>query len=474
MKLAELLTPKRKGKSDFNALYMIKTRKLKTMDTRTIHQLIPTSSIDHTPHVVIVGGGFGGFQVAKGLAKAPVKITLVDARNFHLFQPMLYQVATGGLAPSEIVAPLRAVFRRQENLDVQLAHVTGVEPDTQEVLLEDGGALHYDYLILATGATNNYFGHQEWQRYAPGMKSVNEALTIRRMLLSAFEKAEFEPDEQKCRALLTFVLVGGGPTGVELAGAMAELAHQSLKGDFRRIDPSMARIVLVQGPKRILPSFPASLANKAAQKLRSMGVEIKTGTHVKDVKADYVMIGDERFPSENVIWTAGVKASPAGQWLHANVDHDGRVKVQPDLSVAGHPNIFVIGDTAYLEQGGKPLPGLAPVAMQEGKYVARLIGRRLTGKPASQRFHYFDKGTMATVGRSFGIVDIGPLRFTGFLAWLTWIFIHILFLITFRNRVLVMLQYAWTYLTYRRGAEVILPTHPLPSPDVAEQRRRGA
>ncbi len=434
------------------------------MSTQTTSIDVPAS--DQTlpaqgkPGVVIVGGGFGGFQAAKALAKAPVDVTVIDKHNFHLFQPMLYQVATGGISPSDIAVPLRATVHRQQNLDVLLGCVSGIDMNEQQVLLDDKRTLHYDYLILATGATNNYFGHQEWQQYAPGMKSMNEALLIRRMLLSAFEAAEFEPDEQKCRALLTFVLVGGGPTGVELAGAMAELARQSLKGDFRRIDPGMARIVLVQGHDRILPSFPSSLARKAAKKLRQMGVEIRTGVHVKDVRSDGVLIGDEHFPCENVIWTAGVKASPAGQWLNAETDHDGRVKVRPDLSVPGHENIFVIGDTAYVERKGKPLPGLAPVAMQEGNYVARLIGDRIAGKTNQTRFRYFDKGTLATVGRSFGLVNIGPVRFAGLLGWLTWLLVHILFLITFRNRVLVTLQYAWTYLTRQRGAEIILPTTP--------------
>lgn len=437
------------------------------MDTQTTRRDVPTSDLalpaHGRPRVVIVGGGFGGFQAAKALAKAPVDVTVIDRHNFHLFQPMLYQVATGGISPSDIAVPLRAVVHRQQNLDVLLGCVSGIDVNEQQVLLDDKRALHYDYLILATGATNNYFGHQEWQQYAPGMKSMNEALLIRRMLLSAFEAAEFEPDEQKCRALLTFVLVGGGPTGVELAGAMAELARQSLKGNFRCIDPGMARIVLVQGPDRILPSFPPALARKAAKRLRQMGVEIRTGVHVKDVKPDGVMIGDEHFPCENVIWTAGVKASPAGQWLNAEADHDGRVKVRPDLSVPGHDNIFVIGDTACVERKGKPLPGLAPVAMQEGKYVARLISNRIAGKASATRFRYFDKGTLATVGRSFGLVNVGPVRFAGFPGWLAWILVHILFLITFRNRVLVTLQYAWTYLTYQRGAEIILPTTP-PTP----------
>ena len=410
------------------------------------------------PHVVIVGGGFGGLQAAKALGKLgeKVKVTIIDHNNFHLFQPMLYQVATGGLSPSDIVNPLRAVLHQQDNTEVLMAEVKGVDTQKQCVQLDEQN-IPYDYLILATGASSNYFGHPQWEHLAPGMKSINDALTIRRMVLSAFEAAEREPDEEKQRALLTFVLVGGGPTGVELAGAIADLAHLSLRSDFHHIDPSKARIMLVQGPSRILPQFPASLAAQAARKLHHMGVEIRTGKHVKNVTSEGVMIGDEHFAAKNVIWTAGVKASAAGTWLQAKTDHDGRVEVQPDLTVPSHSNIFVIGDTALVRQNGKPLPGLAPVAMQEGTYVASVIANREAGKASQPPFHYFDKGTLATVGRAYGLVDIGPIRFAGFLGWLTWMLVHIMFLINFRNRVLVTLQYAWTYLTYQRGAEVILP-----------------
>ena len=449
------------------------------MDVETTHTTT-TQSVENTgtgerplanaPHVVIVGGGFGGLQAAKAFGrqgkteKALVKVTMIDHNNFHLFQPMLYQVATGGLAPSNIVTPLRAVVHTYENIEVLMAEVKGVDTEKQQVLL-DNQQVHYDYLLLATGATSNYFGHPEWAKRAPGIKSINDALTIRRMVLSAFEAAEREQDEQKQRALLTFVLVGGGPTGVELAGAIAGVAHQALRGDFKHIDPSKARILLVQGHGRILPQFPASLATQAARKLKTMGVEIRTGVHVKNVTPEGVMIGDEHFAAENVIWTAGVKASPASTWLQAESDHDGRVKVQPDLSVPGHSNIFVIGDTAYVEQNGKPLPGLAPVAMQEGSYVASVIEDRVAGKTPRKQFHYFDKGTLAIVGRAFGLVDIGPIRFAGFLGWLTWLLVHIMFLINFRNRVLVTAQYAWTYLTYQRGAEVILPADNVRSPE---------
>lgn len=417
-----------------------------------------------TAHVVIVGGGFGGMQAAKALGKRAVQVTVIDRNNFHLFQPMLYQVATAGLSPADIANPIRAILESQQNTGVLMAEVTGLDLQAQEVLLGEDQAIHYDYLILATGATSNYFGHPEWQQLAPGLKTINDALAVRRLVLSAFEAAEREPDEQKRRALLNLVLVGGGPTGVELAGALGELAQQSLKGNFRHIDPSMARIVLVQGPKRILPSFPASLAKQASKKLQQLGVEIKTGVHVKEVRDDGVMIGDEHLATENVIWTAGVKASPAGAWLHADTDRDGRVKVQSDLTVPGHSNIFVIGDTALVEQNGKHLPGLAPVAMQEADYVASVVAGRVAGKTHLQPFHYVDKGTLATVGRGFGIVDIGPLRFAGLFAWLTWLFVHILFLIGVRNRILVFLQYAWTYFTFQRGTRVILPGDTIRNP----------
>jgi NADH:ubiquinone reductase (H+-translocating) len=409
------------------------------------------------PHVVIVGAGFGGLEAAKALGHLPVEVTVIDHNNFHLFQPMLYQVATAGLAPSDIATPIREVLRKQQNTGVLMAEVVGIDTEEQQVLLQDDKAMHYDYLILATGATSNYFGHPQWAHIAPSMKTLDEAVAVRRLVLSAFEAAEREPDEEKRKALLTFVLVGGGPTGVELAGALAELTHQALKGNFRHIRPDHTRIVLVQGGQQILKGFPASLAQQSEQKLRQMGVEVIKGVHVEEVNEHGARVKDEFIETENVIWTAGVKASPAGTWLHAAVDHDGRVKVQPDLTVPGHDTIFVIGDTALVTQRGKPLPGLAPVAMQEGRYVASVIGDRIAGKEQHSPFHYFDKGTLATVGRSFGVVAIGPLRFTGLLAWWIWLLVHILFLIGTRNRLIVFLQYAWYYITWQRGARVILP-----------------
>ncbi len=437
-----------------------------TIDTTHENQVKDTEhkgqkETEHQPRVVIVGAGFGGLQAAKSLKDAPVQVTVIDSNNFHLFQPMLYQVATAGLSPADIASPVRQILQKQENTEVLMAEVTGVHVAEQRVLLHEQ-SLPYDYLILATGATSNYFGHDEWRTMAPSLKSIDDAMSVRDKVLLAFEAAEREPDEEKRKAQLTFVLVGGGPTGVELAGAIAELTHQAFAGQFRHIHPSSARIILVEGKNRIMPSFPASLTKKATAKLNAMGVEIRTGVHVKQVKPDGVMIGDQHVTTQNVIWTAGVKASPAGQWLDAHVDHDGSVKVQPNLTVPNHNNIFVIGDTALALQNGKPLPGLAPVAIQEAQYVASVITDRIAGKEHPQSFRYFDKGTMATVGRSFGVVDIGFLHFTGTLAWFTWLLVHILFLIGIRNRLLVFVQYAWSYFTHQRGARIILPEHKAP------------
>ena len=407
------------------------------------------------PRVVIVGAGFGGLEAAKALRHAPVQITMIDRWNHHLFQPMLYQVATAGLSMEDISAPIRRIFHRQANASVLMAEVTGVDVQGQRVLTA-AQAIPYDYLVLATGASSNYFGHEEWKQLAPGLKSLQEALVLRRQILGAFEVAENEPDPALRQALLTFVLVGGGPTGVELAGAIAELAHRALARDFKRIHPAAARIVLVEGEPRIIPSFPATLTRKARRKLEQLGVEVRTGVHVTAISREGVMIGKDALPAKNVIWTAGVKASSAGTWLSADVDHAGRVKVAPDLSVPSHPNVFVIGDTACVQHHGKPLPGLSPVAMQEGRYVAKTIGARIAGRALSP-FQYHNKGTLATVGRAFAVVDIGPFRFTGLLAWLTWIVVHIFYLIGFRNRLLVLIQYAWAYLTFQPGARIIVP-----------------
>lgn len=408
------------------------------------------------PRVVIVGAGFGGLTAAKALGKVPVRVTVIDRSNHHLFQPMLYEVATAGLSIEDISAPIRSILRRQRNTEVLMDEVIGVDLQGQQVLTPDQ-AIPYDFLILATGASSNYFGHEGWKLLAPSLKSLHDAMVIRRNILRAFEAAEKETDPERLKALLTFVLVGGGPTGVELAGAIAELAHQALSRDFRRINPASTRIILVEGEPRIIPTFPATLARKARQKLLQFGVEVRTGVRVTDVNPDGVRIGDEYIAAKNVIWTAGVKASPVGEWLGAEIDRAGRVKVGADLSVPGHPNIFVIGDTARTMQGGKPLEGLCPVAIQEGHYVAKVVADRVAGKVHTRPFHYFDKGTLATVGRSFAVADIGPLHFTGLLAWLTWIAVHIYYLIGFRNRLLVLIQYAWAYFTFQAGARIIPP-----------------
>ena len=415
------------------------------------------------PHVIIVGGGFAGLQAAKALEKQAVQVTVLDQNNFHLFQPMLYQVATAGLSPSDIATPLRTILDKQQNTDILMATVTAIDTQGQHVIMDNHQALHYDYLILATGATSNYFGHPEWARLAPGMKTLDEALTVRRRILSAFEIANRTSDPERRKALLTFVFVGGGPTGVELAGAVAELAHGTLKGNFKHINPGDARIVLVQGSPNLLPSFPASLAKKTRKRLEHMGVDVITGVHVQHIEEKGVQVGEEQIETETIIWTAGVCASPAGQWLRAEVDHAGRVKVQSDLTVPGHPNIFVIGDTALVIQDGKPLPGVAQVAIQEGVYAASAIADRLAGKTCRKPFHYRDKGMLATVGHCFAVVDIGPLRFTGFFAWLIWLSVHLLFLIGFPNRLIVLFQYAWSYFTSQRSARIIWPGGDVPN-----------
>jgi NADH:ubiquinone reductase (H+-translocating) len=440
---------KEKGRQDMK----IDAAHLRQQETTEDEQKKSTGT---KPHVVIVGAGFGGLEAAKRLGNAPVQMTVIDRTNYHLFQPMLYQVATAGLSAADISAPIRTILHEQCYTEVLMDEVIGVDVREQRVLLPDQ-VIPYDYLLLATGASSNYFDHPDWKLLAPSLKSLQDALVIRRKVLSAFEAAEKETDPEPRQALLTFVLVGGGPTGVELAGAIAELAHWALSRDFRRINPASARIILIEGEPRILPTFPASLSYKACQKLEQFGVEVRTGVHVTSISSSGVMIGEEYLAAKTVIWTAGVKASPAGEWLGVGVDQHGRVKVESDLTVAGHPNIFVIGDTARVMQNGKPLPGLSPVALQEGRYVAQVIAARVAGKRQSRPFRYVDKGTLATVGRSFAVADIGPLHFSGFLAWLTWIAVHLFFLIGFRNRLIVLIQYAWDYVTFQPGAQIILP-----------------
>jgi NADH dehydrogenase len=418
---------------------------------------LPAKTTPVKPRVVIVGAGFGGLRAARALQNAPVQITVIDRNNHHLFQPLLYWVATAGLSPADICAPIRHVLRKQRNTEVLLAEVTGIDVQAQQVQMHDR-TVKYDYLVLATGAQDNYFSHKEWEKYAPGLKSVVDATMLRRKILLAFEMAEMETDPEKIKELLTFVLVGAGPTGVEMAGAIAEIAHRALPPDFRHIDPGQARIVLIEAAPRILATFPESLSRKSQKKLEAMGVEIKTGTPVSEIDECGVVVGGERIASRTIIWSAGVKASLAGQWLSAEVDRAGRVKVEHDLSVPGHPNIFVIGDTATVFQNGKPLPGVAPVAMQQGRYVASVIERRVAqgeGAGAVAAFHYRSKGNLATVGRSYAIVDMGPLKLTGLLAWVMWLLVHIYFLIGFRNRFVALFQWAWTYFTFARGARLI-------------------
>ena len=419
---------------------------------------LSTPSAD-LPRVVIVGAGFGGLQAAKALGHAPLRVTVIDRQNHHLFQPLLYWVATAGLSPADITSPIRHVLRRQKNTEVILAEVTGVDVENRRVLIGEH-SLPYDYLVLATGAHDNYFGHPEWERNAPGLKSIVDATSIRRKILLDFEAAEIEAaegenDPQKIKQLLTFVLVGAGPTGVEMAGAIAELAHQALVSDFRHIDTRQARIVLIEAAPRILATFPQSLARKTERKLRRMGVEVLTDKAVTQVEGGGVTLDGLYIPAHTIIWSAGVLASPAGKWLGADVDRAGRVSVAADLSVPGHPEIFVIGDTASAIQDGKPLPGVAPVAMQAGRYVASVIKRRVEGGPPSSPFHYHNKGNLATIGRSYAIVEIGKLRVAGLIAWVIWLFVHIYYLIGFRNRMVTLFQWAWTYFTYSRGARLI-------------------
>ncbi|NEO81065.1 NAD(P)/FAD-dependent oxidoreductase [Moorena sp. SIO4G3] len=431
-----------------------------------------------TPHhVVIIGGGFGGLYAAQALRKAPVKVTLIDKRNFHLFQPLLYQVATGGLSAGDISSPLRAILSHQKNTQVLMGKVIGLDPNQKTVQLADK-ELSYDSLIVATGVSHHYFGNDQWAKDAPGLKTIEDALDIRRRIYSAFEAAEKETDPEKRRAWLTFVLVGGGPTGVELAGAMAELAYDTLKNDFRDIDTSEARILLLEGMDRILPPYPPELSVKAQKSLERLGVTVQTKTLVTNIDNDIVTMrrGEqvEEINAKTVLWAAGMKASAMGKALSeatgAELDRAGRVIVQPDMSLAGHPDIFVIGDLAnFSHQTGKPLPGVAPVAMQQGKYVSTLIQKRLKQETLPD-FHYQDYGNLAVIGRNAAVVDLGFVKFSGFLAWLAWIFIHIFFLIEFDNKLLVMIQWAWHYLTFKRGVRLITNLEEDPAGNFEERR----
>ena len=413
-------------------------------------------------HVVIIGGGFGGLYAARTLKDAPVQVTLIDRRNFHLFQPLLYQVATGWLSPADIASPLRVVLKRQRNAQVLLAEATDIDVANRLVILKDG-EVSYDTLIVATGARYNYFGHPQWETLAPSLKTIEDATEIRRRILFAFEAAEREPDPEHVRSWLTFVLVGGGPTGVELAGTLGELAKDTLRQDFRHVNPAESRILLVEGADRILPTYPAELSAKATTALARLGVTVRTGATVTDVQSDAVIIRSneqsEQLATHTVIWAAGVQASPLGRILATatgvELDRAGRVMVAPDLSIPNHPDIFVIGDLAhYRNQQGQPLPGVAPVAMQQGRYVAELIQRRLRGQTPPP-FHYRDRGSMAIVGRAEAVADVRGRRFSGLLAWLAWLFIHLMNLVEFENRLLVVIQWAWNYFTRNRSARLI-------------------
>ena len=426
------------------------------------------------PRVVIVGGGFAGLAAAKALRKTAVQTILVDRANHHVFQPLLYQVATSALAPAQIGSPIRSILRKLRNTTVILGEVTGVDKERRVVVVDSadrrGVAVPYDYLILATGVRHSYFGHEEYERLAPGLKGLADAVAIRNKILGAFEQAEAEEDPSKHRDLLTFVLVGGGPTGVEMAGAIAVLVRSALRSEFRRIDPTSARIVLVDMGKRVLGGFSEGLSAKAQSRLESLGVEVRLGHGVDQIDADGVIVADERIASKSVIWTAGVAPSPAGKWLDVATDRGGRVRVENDLSVPGHPEIFVVGDTAYLEQDGKPLPGLAQVAMQGGRYAGALIRNRIAGKKPPRPFRYFDKGMLAVVGQGFAVLQTGRVRMGGRLAWLVWAAVHLEFLAQRNLRVSVFLQWIWTYLTGQRGSRLIV-NHHVANPEVRASER---
>jgi NADH dehydrogenase FAD-containing subunit len=415
------------------------------------------STAGDRPRILIVGAGFGGLVAARALRKVAAKVTVIDRRNYHLFQPLLYQVATAGLSPADIASPIRGILRDQANAEVLMARVTGVDRARREVVIDDSGRrIPYDYLIIAAGARHAYFGHDEWEDVAPGLKKIDDATAIRHRILVAFEKAETATDPEERRRLLTFVIVGGGPTGVEMAGAIAELAKKTLARDFRTIDPASARVILVEGGPRVLLAFPEALSAKARRSLEKLGVEVLTNTSVDLCDADGVVSRGMRIEARTILWAAGVQAAPVAKWLQAGKDRAGRVKVNPDLTVPGDPAIFVIGDNAAVMQAnGQPVPGVAPAAKQMGAYVARVIAGRIAGKPVSEPFRYRDYGNFATIGRHAAVADFGWLRLSGYLAWLLWGAAHIYFLIGFRNRLAVMLDWLWAYVTYQRGVRLI-------------------
>jgi NADH dehydrogenase len=452
-------------------------------------EILATAVVDPRPRVVIVGGGFAGLYAAKGLKRAPVHVTLVDRRNHHLFQPMLYQVATAALNPSDIANPIRSILRAQKNADVLLGDVVSVDVESREVLLADGVALAYDYLIVATGARHSYFGHDEWERLAPGLKSLEDAVNIRTRVLLAFEQAERETRPELRQAFLTFVVVGGGPTGVELAGALAEIRNFALQRDFRQINPRDATVMLIEAGPRILATYPPELSERAVNELRRLRVDVRTNTMVTNIREWSVQAGEWSIPTRTVLWAAGNVASPLLKTLRTPLDPQGRAIVQPDCSIPGHPEVFVLGDAAHYAEGDGTLPGICPAAIQMGQYAARVIREEVAGRRPAQGFaaspegrraldgtdtaarrpfSYWDKGQLAVIGRGHAVADLGRLHFGGLIAWLAWIFVHIFFLIGFRNRLLVLIQWAYSYFTYRRGARLItgevgpeVPTRPV-------------
>ena len=410
------------------------------------------------PHIVIIGGGFGGLYVARGLRHVEADVTVLDRHNYHLFQPLLYQVATAALNPSDIAAPIRGILGRQKNVTVTLGEAEAIDADAKKVRLCDGGELAYDFLVVATGATHSYFGHPEWERFAPGLKTIDDALEIRRRVLLAFEAAERETDPARQQELLTFVVIGAGPTGVELAGALSEIARQTLTRDFRHIQPESARVILLEGKERVLPPYPPDLSEKARKQLVELGVEVTTDAVVTNVTENAVVIGDRVIPTRTILWGAGVQASPLARSLGVPLDRAGRVLVEPDLTIPGHKDVFVIGDLAAVRQhDGSFVPGVAPAAIQEGQHTAMNLERAVEGQPL-RAFKYRDKGSLATIGRAAAVANLGRLRFGGFFAWMAWLLIHIFFLIGFRNRFLVITQWAWAYFTYQRAARLITGT----------------
>jgi NADH:ubiquinone reductase (H+-translocating) len=421
--------------------------------TRGTHAGAPVPK--RVPRVVIVGAGFAGLNAAKAISKRPVDVTIVDRENYHLFQPLLYQVASASLSPGDIAQPVRHIVGRRPNVRVIRAEVAALELERSRVVLADGGRISYDYLVVASGTRHSYFGHPDWEAFAPGLKSLDDALEIRRRILTAFEEAEWTADPAVRDALLTFVVVGGGPTGVELAGAIAEIARHTLAREFRSIDTRRARVLLYEGGSRLLPTFPADLSERAEQALRGLGVEIRTDALVRAATSDGVEFADGHLASRTILWAAGVEASPLGRTLGVQVDRVGRVPVQADLSVPGHPEAFVIGDLARAAgDDGQPLPGIAPVAIQQGRATGDNIWRAITGE-ATRPFRYRNRGVIATIGRAAAVAQIGPLHLSGFLAWVIWLGVHIVYLIGFRNRLAVLLDWSWSYLTWQRGARLI-------------------